>query len=280
MIRAVFNVSTETIQFWKEFEPTPEYTILESLKQFLKGLLETRKSEEIKYNDFVDVLGGLLEKLDSSDFVRNGITENTVLAQAVSFLTGGFDSVSTAVSVLGYYLAKNPEFQNDIIAELDQVLERDNGRITFEGLSELSCLSACVMEALRLCPIFIRPKRICSQDWESEVRPGLKIKEGMLVVIPTWVANRNPEIYDMPETFNPYRKVPDNQDKYAFSTFGHGPKNCVAIRMAIDTIKIICASFLKTFRFKESPDTVFQFEPVDSFFVQFAQPLYLDLEKR
>lgn len=55
-----------------------------------------------------------------------------------------FDTSSTTIAFCLYELAKNPNVQDHVLNEIDHVLNKYNGNITYESISEMKLLEACI----------------------------------------------------------------------------------------------------------------------------------------
>ena len=77
---------------------------------------------------------------------------------------------------MSYCLAKNPEVQEKLIQEVDQVVEASDGKIDQESIREMPYLEACIKETLRLLPPVFRTDRTCVKDWQED---GLFIPKGL-----------------------------------------------------------------------------------------------------
>lgn len=203
--------------------PTLESTATNKIGAIFRNVLSARRTSGQKNNDFADILNEMINKTGSPEYKKLGITQTTIVAQAFNFILAGYDAMKTISTMLSYYIAKHPEIQEKLQEEIDTFLENHNGEIPFENLSELTYLNACLFEAMRLVPPFIRPERMCTRDWQHG---DLKISKGTMIMIPAWAVHRNPKEFPDPETFNPERFVKKKINPYAFMTFGTGPRNC------------------------------------------------------
>lgn len=239
---------------------------------------QSRHSDKInlQYN-FTDTLVELLSKAQAPQYRHLNLSENNAVALALEFFLATFDSVSTPIVFLAYYLAAHPSAQEKVLAEIDLVVEK-YGELGFEAGKEMPYLTACYQEALRLAPPFFKVERKCTKDWEYK---GYKIPAGANVQIPVWSVNRHPKYYENPEDFLPERWLDKDKpiNSYAFVTFGHGFKNCVGQRWAYEMGKIIMANFMSEFSFEMREDTQIKWKAGSSFILKF-EPIYLDVIKR
>jgi len=267
--------------FLSRFEPT--LVLDPNMPETFLNLMRLRKSSvNQKQDDYITIMSELMESLSTPDFRRLGITETTLLGQATNLFLAGFDRISTTMSFLAYHLAKDQEAQSKLYEEIKSIVEeKHNGRIDYETLSEMSYLNACITEVSRLYPTFIRPERVCNKDWECPEK-GIKIPKGITVMIPSWAANRNPEIYDDPDEFKPERFMQENKgniNPYAYTSFGFGHRNCIGMRFAYESMRVGICHLFKNYRFETRADTKINFKPGLIMIVQF-DPIYLDAVKR
>jgi cytochrome P450 family 6 len=66
--------------------------------------------------------------------------EDDVVAQAVTFFGDGFETSSTALSFSLYALATNPDVQERLREEVESVLKRHGGELTFDSVQEMTYL--------------------------------------------------------------------------------------------------------------------------------------------
>ena len=95
--------------------------------------------------------------------------------KAIVFILAGFETTASTLSSLSYCLAKNPEVQEKLIQEVDEVVEASDGKIDQESIREMPYLEACIKETLRLLPPVFRTDRTCVKDWQED---GLFIPKG------------------------------------------------------------------------------------------------------
>lgn len=72
------------------------------------------------------------------------LTLDEMTAQSFIFFTAGFETTSTTQSFCLYELAKAPEIQSKVHTEIDSVLEKHNGQLTYDSLSEMKYLENCI----------------------------------------------------------------------------------------------------------------------------------------
>ncbi|ODM92169.1 Cytochrome P450 3A16 [Orchesella cincta] len=234
--------------------------------------------------DFVDLLCDLWQRVERGEFNKFGFTETTVLSQCALIFLGGYETTACMLSHLLWYMGNNPEIQEKMYEELEEALSLSpTGEIDHDLISDVNIpyITACINETLRLSPSIYRPERICNKDWSHE---GISIKKGTVVMIATWAANRNPKYYpDEPDKFKPERFLLENKvtmmEPYTFTSFGFGPRNCLGMRFAYESLKLFACNIVRNFRVELRPDSKMEYKSGHPIVIAF-HPLYLDLVKR
>uniref|UniRef100_A0A914DBH0 Cytochrome P450 n=1 Tax=Acrobeloides nanus TaxID=290746 RepID=A0A914DBH0_9BILA len=79
------------------------------------------------------------------------LTSDEIIGACVLFLFAGFDTSSSTLSIISYFLAKNPEIQTKVQNELDVIFLENE--IFYEDLQKLKYMDAVIKETLRLYPV-------------------------------------------------------------------------------------------------------------------------------
>ncbi|ODM89526.1 Cytochrome P450 3A40 [Orchesella cincta] len=241
---------------------------LEFFANLLRNVMKSRRENNIKIPDFIEALNEMLEKIPTEEYKKHGITENTVMSQALIFFLAATTSQLT------------PDVQDKLLEEVDAYLARHKGEVEHETISELTYLSACIHETLRMYAPLIRVERVCNKDWHHE--SGLVVPKNMVIQVPIHAIHYNEEYFPQPHKFQPERFLAENKDKLnsaAFLTFGTGPHNCIGMRFAKEELSLTMATILKDFKFRANATTKLKFFPGRTFLIQ-AKPFTVDAVKR
>ena len=131
-------------------------------------------------------------------------------------LFAGHDTTAHTMTWLTYELARHPEYQRQLQAEIDQMFDDLKGReMTYDDCSKLPFLTKCVMETLRKWTA-VPNGTFRELQYDEEVHgPGGKmvmLKKGTSVQVVNWMRHRNPTLWgeDVDE-FNPNREWHGNE---------------------------------------------------------------------
>jgi cytochrome P450 family 6 len=76
--------------------------------------------------------------------VNLGIDGDLFVGQAFVFLVAGYETTGTTLSFALYELALYPEIQQSLRTEILQVLSEHGGKLTYEGIHDMSYLDRVV----------------------------------------------------------------------------------------------------------------------------------------
>lgn len=120
----------------------------------VKQVVNYRETNNINRKDFMDLLILLKNRgrLDADNEPEKKtdstkLTIEEVAAQAFVFYIGGFETSSSALTYTLFELAQNQDIQDKVREEINTVLEKYNGEITYEAVMEMQYLK-CVLDGM------------------------------------------------------------------------------------------------------------------------------------
>ncbi|XP_039310445.1 cytochrome P450 9e2 [Solenopsis invicta] len=207
-------------------------------KDIVTTVVNARDEQEIIRPDMIQSMMETRNKDSGPEFDIDEMT-----AQAFVFFVAGFDSVATAMCFIAHEIGVNPDVQNKLRKEIDDVLRWTDGKPTYDAIKDMKYLDAVVTETLRLYqgPAFI--DRICVN--ETELPPAtldgepIIIKPGDTVWFPGFSLHRDPKYYSDPDKFDPERFLDNSVNNSIYMPFGIGQRFCIAKPFALMEAKIM-----------------------------------------
>nr|ALD15918.1 cytochrome P450 [Dendroctonus armandi] len=225
--------------------------------KFFRDMVKQTIDHRLKFNvtrpDF-------LQLLINMNFENNGkevLSFDQIVANTILFFVAGFDTSSTAMNFALFELARNSDLQERARQEVLKVIETHDGKITYEGLQEMTYVKQVLDESMRMYPPLSTLSRVCTKDYELR-DTDIVIEKGTSVVISTLGLGRDPEYFPDPDRFDPDRFSAEEKAKrhpYVHIPFGEGPRNCIGLRFGVMQSKIGLARILSKFRLSVSLKT-------------------------
>jgi cytochrome P450 len=206
-----------------------------SVVGFLRGEIEDRRKNP--RDDLISY--GVQVRIENG----RGLTDDELVGFCFNLFIGGLDTVSTNMGLQMRHMAEHPEHQELLRANPELIADAVNEMM--RAYAAVSLIRKCVKEI---------------EIGGVTVRPGDKI------LLPTYLAGRDPEAFDQPDEVRferPSRHV----------SFGYGPHLCVGIHLARRELRIALEEFLGNI-----PD--FRVKPgveIESYLAAIIQPLTLPL---
>ncbi|PSN55897.1 Cytochrome P450 6a2 [Blattella germanica] len=225
-------------------------------RKVVKEIIDVRKRDEIKRNDFIQLLLELKEEKIFGES-KSGLTMDQITAQVMIFFTGGFETSSNVMSFCLYELAMNLDIQGKLRQEITSVLEK-HGSVTYEAVNEMKYLNQVISESLRKYPPVSLLNRDCNKPYKI---PGTDytVEKGTQVVVPVLGLHKDATYYPDPEKFDPERFSNEEIFKrhhYVYLPFGEGPRICIGMRFGLMQTKVGLIHLLQNFEFHTCDETV------------------------
>ncbi|KAJ0175194.1 hypothetical protein K1T71_009335 [Dendrolimus kikuchii] len=256
----------------------------------VRQIISERNNTPSSRKDFMDLLIELKNKGEMQKTRRNEaetktleITESLIAAQAFVFYIAGYETSATTMTFLLYELARNLDVQDKLIAEIDDVISKHNGQITYECLTDMVYLDKVFKETLRMYSIVDPLQRNAVADYKV---PGTNVvvKKGQTILVSPRGIHKDPSLYPEPEKFDPERFSTENsanRHPCAYMPFGIGPRNCIGMRFAQTQSRVCIAKLLSKFRIEPSTNTQkkMEYEP-NRLLIAPAGGIYVNIVKR
>nr|CAD7428600.1 unnamed protein product [Timema monikensis] len=273
-----------------------------------KDSMSYREKNKVVRNDFLQLLIQLKNKgkvdedrVSSKDDSHLTITENVsaagaekdepleitdtlLAAQCFVFFLAGFETSSTTISCCLHELAVNPDIQERLRKEVDNVLIKHGGQITYEALQDLKYMDAVVDETLRKYPPVGNLSRVCTKAYKIPDTHVYLDKDTRLI-IPVYAIHHDPKYYPDPEKFDPSRFTENNiksRPHFSYLPFGEGPRVCIGLRFGRMQVKVGIAALLTKYKFSVCQKTSIPlgFNPLSSPITFWPNEIFLKISHR
>lgn len=175
---------------------------------------------------------------------RGLLSDSEVTAHLTFTIAAAFDALSSGTVSTLYYLARNPEWQQQVREELCSTIA-DRSQIALSDLQSCSKSEWAVKEALRLNAAAPVLWRRAIRDTEFR---GYSIPAGTVVGVNPMVTHLLPELWDDPLTYNPARFAPEvsqARHRFAFVPFGGGAHGCLGANFAYLQVRVLLRHLLE-----------------------------------
>jgi cytochrome P450 len=179
--------------------------------------------------------------------------------EAITMLVAGSDTISSTLAWVCYQLARDPELQEAVHAEVRAAHPADAG-LDHNALARLPLMRRVATEVLRLYP----PGWMISRRAVADVSlDGVRIPKGSHVLISVYGIHRDPMIYPQPQTFRPDRWAEGAPPipRAAFMPFGMGKRGCIGEPFAWLEIAVVLSTILRHWQISLAPGCVVQALP-------------------
>ncbi|XP_023703487.1 cytochrome P450 4c3 isoform X2 [Cryptotermes secundus] len=228
--------------------------VIQERKELLK-LQEQNKTVPTEHEEEYSIAFGHKKRLAFLDLLLEASQNGAVLSnedireEVDTFIFEGHDTTSAAISWALFLLGGQPDMQEKVREEINEILGTDTERrFTMKDLNSMKYLECCIKEALRLYPSVPVIARQLNEDIKVA---HYTVPAGTTALVLTYMLHRNPETFPQPEKFNPDRFLPENvlgRHPYAYIPFSAGPRNCIGQKFALLEEKAVIASILRTYR--------------------------------
>lgn len=223
---------------------------LKFYENLVKGCVDTRMKSGVGYNDCMQML---IQTMNDPN-AKLKLKLFDIQSEITEFFFGGFDTTCNYLCFVLYLLAREPEIQQKLQSEIDEVVKVTDGKMTFEDVNHMKYLNAVIVETGRMYNPVTFFSRRCTKRFElPPAMPGMKpfvIEEGMNVTFPILALNWDGKLYPEPDKFYPERFLRDNVPNERYLAFGLGPRMCLGMRLVTLQMKLMVVHLLAEYNLK------------------------------
>jgi cytochrome P450 len=180
-----------------------------------------------------DVLSALLSAVDEEG---RPMSDQELRDQLMTLLLAGHETTALSLSWAVEEIVRRP-------AVLGRILEEIAASAGPSAL--LPYLDATIKEVLRLHPVTpLLARRITAPI----TLRGYDVPAGTYIVPNVFIAQRHPDYWTDPESFDPTRFLDKKPDPYAWLPFGGGARRCIGMAFALLEMRVVLATMFSELR--------------------------------
>jgi cytochrome P450 len=272
----LFNYLLLPFSEWLEKLPLPQSKRFNNARETLNSIIykiinERRASNE----DAGDLLSMLL--LAQDEETGGGMSDEQIRDECLTLFLAGHETTANALTFTFYLLSQNPEKEEKLHQELDEVL---NGKLpAMEDYGKLKYTEAVFAEAMRLYPPAWAIGRLAVEDHDFG---GFEIPKGSLVIISPYIAHRDKRFWENAEKFIPERwqeqSVKEAGQKFVYFPFSRGVRSCIGETFAWTEGVLLIAVLMQKWKLHLMPEQKIGLKPLMTLRPKFG--MKMKIEKR
>jgi cytochrome P450 len=199
-----------------------------------------------------DILGMLMQARDR----ENGrpMPDPQLAREILTIIVAGHETTASVLNWLWYLLARHPDVQSRVAAELEPLLDEEFPQVS--EFPKFRLVRAVIEEALRLYPpLWLITRKAVKDDAIGDYF----VPSGTEIYLSPYLIQRHPALWSLADEFDPDRFLVGNQEPHhelATCPFGAGPRNCIGeymARLELQTHLMVMAQGLELQRAEQKP---------------------------
>jgi cytochrome P450 len=185
--------------------------------------------------------------------IQENMSEVEMRDHIVTLLSAGHDTTAYFTSYLCFLLATHPDVQKRL---RDHIVRTLNGRteVTADDVAEMKYLQNVMQECLRLYSIIPCVTRLSTQPIHIK-ECNIHIPKNANILIPMFLINRDPDLWEEPSKFNPDRFEGSTgfftSPRNGYFPFGYGSRTCIGNTLAQMESAVFIVKILLKFELSE-----------------------------
>jgi cytochrome P450 len=213
-----------------------------SLERIVLVIAADRRKSIQESNDLLSML------MAARDLSGQPMKDRQLANEIKTLIVAGHETTASTLNWVWYLLSGNPEAERRLWKEVD---ERATGDPTnLDRLDELPFARAAIEETMRMFPPgWLVTRKALRDDQLGE----FFVPTGTEIYIPLYFIQRNPKLWEDPDSFDPDRFAPErsrNRHPFAMLPFSAGPRRCIGESLARVEMLIHVAMIAKNLRLK------------------------------
>ncbi|EHK21860.1 uncharacterized protein TRIVIDRAFT_151636, partial [Trichoderma virens Gv29-8] len=220
------------------------------------AILKMQKYGTEKFNEYIARHGRSGDRIDlltkliagSKDF--GPLEDDQIINEMTNLIFAGTDTTSNTFTYMFYELAKHPEWQKKLQAELGEAALEEVPE--YKDVVKLPVLDAVIHETLRVHPAAPAGLQRLAPGAGGAVVDGITIPQNGIASCQAYTTQRDPTVYPNPEKFDPNRWLVASEDHLNVMhehilVWGKGQRACLGKYMAYMELKVGTAALMGKF---------------------------------
>ena len=197
--------------------------------------------------------------------IENNLTQQDMTDQITTMVGAGHDTTAYFASYVCFQLGQQPECQARLRECVNDVLG-DREQVTADDITNMKYLHLFLQETLRffaVIPFLVRKSSAEFVHKGTNGSPDVVIPADTDVMIPMYLLNRDPAVWENPAKFDPMRwegKGEYTSAKDGFFPFGYGNRVCIGNLLAQLEVAVFISQLIR--RYEVFPDPSFKLKVV------------------
>ncbi|MGL3214461.1 bifunctional cytochrome P450/NADPH--P450 reductase [Bradyrhizobium sp. BR 1433] len=219
------------------------------MNKMVDEIIAERRGNTAATDDKKDMLAAMMTGVDRA--TGEQLDDVNIRYQINTFLIAGHETTSGLLSCTIYALLKHPEVLKKAYEEVDRVLGPDvNARPTYQQVTQLTYITQCLKEALRLWPP--APAYGIAPLNDEMIGGKYKLKKNTFITILVMALHRDPSVWGPnPDVFDPEnfsREAEAKRPINAWKPFGNGQRACIGRGFAMHEAALAIGMILQRFK--------------------------------
>ena len=207
-----------------------------------------------------------------------GMTDEQIRDECLTLFLAGHETTANALTFTFYLLSQNPQAEEKLHQELDEVL---NGRIpVMEDYGKLKYTEAVFAEAMRLYPPAWAIGRLAIEDHNFG---GYEIPKGSLALISPYITQRDKRFWENADEFIPERwftqSVKEAGQKFIYFPFSRGVRSCIGESFAWTEGVLLIAVLMQKWKLRLMPEQKIGLKPLMTLRPKFGMKMRIEKRK-
>jgi cytochrome P450 len=203
----------------------------DALWKELRVIVQKRKDDMLQR-----ARDGIEEPVDDclTVMIQEDMPEIDMRDHLITLLSAGHDTTAYFTAYLCYLLGGNKDVQVKLREHIRNQL-KGRSEITADDVTEMKYLQNVMQETLRLYSIIPILTRFSTEAVDIK-EAQIHIPKGTNILIPMFLMNRDPQLWESPSTFNPDRFEGSTgfftSPRNGYFPFGYGSRTCIGNTLA------------------------------------------------